>query len=67
MMPMPKMAIACPYSCGGKTSYRMACDVDSSAPPPSPWMIRQKISWLRVCELPQKNEASVKIAIEPAK
>lgn len=63
--PMPKMAMAVPASRRGKTSKRMAWAVEMSAPPPSPWTIRQKTRLSRVEALPQKKEATVKSAIEP--
>ncbi len=59
--------MAVPYSVRGNSSYRMACEVESSAPPPKPWMIRQNTSAASEWALPQKNEAMTKIAIEPAK
>ncbi len=65
--PTPKIAIAVPNSSRGNSSYRMACDVDSSAPPPNPWMMRQKTSAPSVPALPHMNDATVKSAIEPAK
>src|SRR5258708_17904610 len=65
--PTPKIAIAVPNSSRGNTSYRIACEVESRAPPPNPWMIRQNTSAMRECALPQKNDATTKIAIHLAK
>ena len=67
MTPMPNSAVAMPYSSRGNVSNRIACEVLSSAPPPRPWMMRHVTSSTSVCELPQKNEAIVNRAIEPAK
>ena len=63
--PMPKMAVEVPRSLSGKTSNRMAWAVEMSAPPPMPWITRQKTSASRLRALPQKNEASVKRMMEP--
>src|SRR5690242_12389783 len=65
--PMPKMAMAVPYSDFGNSSYRMAWDVESRAPPPMPWMIRQTINSVSECEFPHRNDAMVKMAMELAK
>ena len=67
MTPTPKIAMAVPYSSRGNSSYRIACDVESSAPPPRPCTIRQNTSASSECALPQKNEETTKIAIDPAK
>ena len=67
MTPTPKIAIAVPYSDGGNTSYSTAWAVASSAPPPRPCSTRQNTSSTSECELPQKNDAIVNSAIEPAK
>src|SRR5438105_13038835 len=64
--PTPKIAIAVPYSSRGNSSYRIACDVESSAPPPRPWMIRQNTSAPSAPALPHMNDAIVERAIEPA-
>ncbi len=45
----------------------MACEVESSAPPPSPWMMRQTTRDASECALPQKNDDITNNAIEPAK
>jgi hypothetical protein len=67
MTPTPKIAIAAAYSSRGNTSNSVACAVESSAPPPRPWMMRQVTISASVCALPQKTEATVKRAIEKAK
>src|SRR2546422_625068 len=67
LTPTPKIAIAVPYSSRGNSSYRIACEVESSAPPPNPWMIRQNTSAMSECALPQKNDETTKIAIDPPK
>ena len=41
--------------------------MESSAPPPSPWMMRQNTSAPSEPALPHMNDAIVKRAIEPAK
>ena len=65
MTPMPKIAVDVPRSFSGKTSNRIACAVEMSAPPPMPWMTRQKTSASRLRALPQKKEATVKRMMEP--
>ena len=67
MTPTPKIAIAVPTSSRGNASYRIACAVESSAPPPSPCTTRQNTSASSEWELPQKNDAMVNSAIDPAK
>src|SRR5437899_6086197 len=67
MTPTPKIAMAVPYSSRGNSSYRIACDVESSAPPPSPCTMRQNTSAGSVPALPQKNDAIVNNTIDPAK
>ena len=63
--PIPKMAWPIPRSLAGKTSKRMACAVLMSAPPPIPCTTRAPTSSPSVWALPQKNDATVKMAIEP--
>ncbi len=65
--PSPKSAIAVPASLRGNDSNSTACETVISAPPPRPWMIRQKTSADRECEAPQRKLAMVKRMIEPTK
>ena len=67
MTPTPKIAIAVPYSSRGNSSYRIACEVESSAPPPTPCTMRQNTSDPSECALPQKNDARTNSAIDAAK
>ena len=65
MTPIPKMAMAVPASSRGKTSNRMACAVEISAPPPMPWTMRQNTRLSSVPALPQKYDATVKRTMDP--
>ena len=67
MTPTPNIAWPMPISCGGKASKRVACAVDSSAPPPIPWITRQNTSKPNECAAPQKNDAATKSRIDPVK
>ena len=65
--PRPNRPLARPSSSGGKVSTRIACEVESMAPPPAPWMKRKITSSQRLVAWPQKNEAMVNRMIEPTK
>ena len=64
MMPTPNIACPIAISLGGNDSQSVAWAVESSAPPPSPWMTRQNTSASSDREAPQKNEASTNSPIE---
>ena len=53
-IPIPKSPEAKPRSLVSKASKSMACDVDSNAPPPMPWINRQKTNSHRLSDAPQK-------------
>ena len=63
---MPSMNTACtiPCSSAGKICRSVACAVESSAAPPAPWRMRQNTSSASVPEVPHKNDAMMKIAID---
>ncbi len=63
--PIPKMAPAIPRSSCGKTSNRIACAVEISAPPPIPCAIRAPTSISSEPAWPQRNDAAVNSMIEP--
>jgi hypothetical protein len=65
--PRPKRPLARPSSSGGKVSIRIDCEVEKSAPPPTPWMKRKATSSQMFVACPQKKDATVKRTIEPAK
>src|SRR5579884_2890562 len=67
MTPMPNIAWPMPISCGGNDSKSVACDVESSAPPPSPCNTRQNTRPPSDVAAPQKNDAVTNSAIEPAR
>jgi len=64
---MEKMPVAAPRSSGRKVSYRIAWDVGSSAPPPIPWIKRNRTSVQMLSARPQSSEAKVKRRMEPMK
>ena len=67
MTPTPNIAWPMPTSCGGNASKRVACAVESNAPPPIPWTTRQNTRKPNELAAPQKNEASTKSKIEPVR
>ena len=63
--PMPNRAEAKPRCSRVKVSKRIACEVESRAPPPIPWMKRKATSSQMLWAWPQAIEAAVNSRIEP--
>src|SRR5690242_17693657 len=62
--PTPNIAWPMPTSWGGNASQSVDCAVERSAPPPSPWMMRQNTSDQSVVDAPQNIDATMNSAIE---
>ena len=64
---MPNSACPVPCRCGGNVSIMIDCDIESSAPPPRPWITRNSTSSGSVLAKPHRNDAAVNSRIEPTK
>ena len=65
--PIRKTGWTTACSLGEKTWTKVACAVEIRAAPPAPCKMRQTISPPRLCDVPQKNEATVNKTIEPTR
>jgi hypothetical protein len=64
MMPSRKMACTIPCCSRGKIWRSVAWAVESSAAPPAPWTMRHTTSSVSEFDVPQKNDATMKMMID---